>query len=122
MKKLFPAAAAAVFMLCGCMSFLPAGVAPEGKITDNTGNAATTQEELENAAATSLCAYIMLNNPTRTINAADAPSSRVLQNVSGVTGVQQRKNAIYRLEMSNGTFKLFSGKNLLHWQYPEKQR
>ena len=108
-------------LLGGCLTILPDGKAPEGKITDNTpAQSAATQEELENLAATSLCAYIMMHNSVQTVNAADLPSARVLTSISGITGVQNNKHSLCRLEFKNGVFKLISGKNILHWQYPEK--
>lgn len=109
-------------MFCGCLSILPEGDAPKGRITDNARRKTATQEELENACATALAAHILLNADTiKAIDAADAPSERVMQSVSGVTGTQCIKGAFYRLEFKDGVFKLVSGKTLLHWQYPEKE-
>ena len=110
-----------VLFFGGCLAILPDGKAPEGKITDNNPvQTAATQEELENLAATSLCAYIMMHDVVSSVNAADLPSTRVLTGISGITGVQNNKYALYRLEFKNGVFRLVSGKNILLWQYPEK--
>ena len=114
-------AASAAFFLGGCLAILPSGKAPEGRITDNTmQQSALTQNELEAQAATSLCAYMMLNTPAMEINAVDQPSARVLKSVAGVIGIQSRTSAVLRLEMKDGVFRLISGKDTLHWQYPEK--
>lgn len=105
----------------GCQAILPDGKAPEGKITDNAPvQTAVTQEELENLASTSLCAYIMMHNFEQAVNAKDLPSAKVLSSISGITGVKNSRNAILRLEFKNGIFRLFSGKDIQLWQYPEK--
>lgn len=121
MKKSLLAASAA-FFLGGCLTFLPSGKAPEGKITDNNTiqQGSLSQDELEAQAATSLCAYMMLNSPAMEINAVDQPSARVLKSVAGVIGIQNRTSAVLRLEMKDGVFRLVSGKDTLLWQYPEK--
>lgn len=108
-------------MFCGCLSILPEGDAPKGRITDNARRKTATQEELENACATALAAHILLNSGVSAIEAADSPSARVIQSVSGVTGTQCIKGAFFRLEFKDGVFKLVSGKNLQHWQYPENE-
>ena len=107
-------------LFSGCLSILPDGKAPEGRITDNTAQKTVTPEELENAASTALTAYILLNDTVQTIEPADTASARVLESVSGVTGIKIIRNALYRLEMKNGVFQLRSKSGTPCWQYPEK--
>ncbi len=113
--------AAVMLVMCsGCMLFLPDGKAPEGKITDNSPQEKLSSAELENHAATSLCAFILTSEGIHDICSADEPSERVLKNVSAVTGVRILKYSALRLAKAKERFTLSAGKNQIIWQYPEQ--
>lgn len=110
-----------VFLLAGCNVMLPAGNAPEGKITDNSaGMQSVTAEEFENHAATSLSAYMLSGNILTSLNCTDEASVRVLEKISSVTGTVFNKKSPCRLRRRSSSFVLLSESNEILWQYPSK--
>ena len=120
-------AAAVVLSGSGCLSILPGGKAPEGRITDNSSGTSTlTVAELENNAATSLAAFLLTYPERRTIiSCGDAHSEKLLLQISAVTGTTTDKDADLVLEFSAAGnkpfFKLYDRKNRkIIWRYPEQ--
>ena len=118
--KRFVLAIFVAITLCGCNVFLPSGTAPEGRISDNTyGEKPLSAEELENHAATSLTAYILMDNSVSTLCCTDSASKRLFVKVSSVTGSAQEQSSRFRLSFANNTFVLTENGKLL-WQYPQR--
>ena len=108
-----------LFLLCGCNIFLPAGVAPDGAITDNSLRENLSESELENNAVTTLTAFLLTNPGISGVRAADLNSAKVLKEASSITGTTVvTRSARYTLWFDSKVYKLYDNKRLI-WQYPE---
>ena len=110
------------FLLCGCNIFLPAGVAPDGAITDNSVRENLSDAELENNAVTTITAFLLTHQDISRVCAADLNSAKVLNEAASITGTAVvAKPVRYTLMFDNRVYKLYDNKRLI-WQYPEKDK